>query len=96
MEAKHYRHEAYLDSGVFYGSSVTIADLRMTDGKSLEHEGVEPDFQVLPTPADLASGSDPAMAKAAGLVGSKFSPQEAGAMFAYEEPMSPELIAGGR
>jgi hypothetical protein len=56
----------------------------MTDGKSLEHTGVEPDIQILPTARDLANGLDPKMAKAASLVGVQLSPQETGAMFPYE------------
>src|SRR5580765_2812878 len=61
MEAKHYPHEVYVDAGVYYGASVTDADLIMTDGKSLEHVGVEPDILILPTAQDVATGRDPAM-----------------------------------
>lgn len=86
MEAMVYRHEWYLDAGVYYGASVTGADLVMTDGKSLEHVGVEPDIMILPTAQDLSSGRDPVMAKAAGLLGTQISPEEAGAMFPYEDP----------
>ena len=81
MEATVYRHEISVDSNSFYRAEVTISDLVMTDGKSLEHVGVEPDIIVLPTAQDLASHRDPAMAKAAGLVGVKLTPEEAGAMF---------------
>ena len=81
MEAKFYPHEVHLDAGVFFGASITGAELLMTGGKSLEHTGVEPDIQILPTARDLANGLDPAMAKAASLVGAQLSPQEAGAMF---------------
>jgi C-terminal processing protease CtpA/Prc len=84
MEAKFYPHEVHLDADVFFGASITGAELLMTDGKSLEHTGVEPDIQILPTARDLANGLDPAMAKAASLVGVQLSPQEAGAMFPYE------------
>lgn len=82
MEAKYYQHSfTYV-----YGAEITDADLVMTDGKSLEHVGVEPDFITLPTASDLADNRDPAMANAAGLVGVKISPQEAGTMFPEEEP----------
>jgi carboxyl-terminal processing protease len=64
-----------------WGTHVTEANLVMTDGKSLEHVGVEPDFVVLPTPQDLANRRDPALAKAAGLVGGHLSPEEAGSAF---------------
>jgi len=86
MEVGRYRHETYVDTNVFYATTVTEADLRMADGNSLEHLGVVPDIEILPAAGDLASGRDPAMAKAAGLVGTKISPEEAGTMFPYEDP----------
>jgi len=82
MEARYYSHNfTYV-----YGTEITHADLVMADGKSLEHVGVEPDFIVLPSASDLASHRDPAMSKAAGLVGVKISPEDAGTMFPEEEP----------
>jgi C-terminal processing protease CtpA/Prc len=80
-EARTYAHEVGVDTNNFYGAEITIADLIMTDGKSLEHVGVEPDILILPTTQDLAMHRDPVMAKAAGLVGVKVTPEEAGAMF---------------
>ncbi len=87
MEAKRYPHEMYLDAGVYYAASITDADLVMSDGKSLEHTGVDPDIEVVPAASDLANGWDPAMAKAAKLLGVLLSPQEAGTMFPYEGPL---------
>jgi carboxyl-terminal processing protease len=85
MEARLYRHEISVDTDNFYGAEVTISDLIMTEGKSLEHVGVEPDILILPTTQDLSSHRDPVMAKAAGLVGFKVTPEEAGSMFPEKE-----------
>ena len=85
MMAKHYRHELYDNAISGYGASVTIANLITTDGQSLEHVGVDPDISILPTAQDLAGGRDPALAKAAGLMGEKITPEEAGTFFPYEE-----------
>jgi C-terminal processing protease CtpA/Prc len=81
MQTQFHPHDAFVDWMGGYGVSVTDADLRMTDGATLEHVGVEPDIVVLPTPQDLAARRDPALSKAAGLVGAKLTPEEAGAAF---------------
>jgi len=86
MEARFYRHETSVDSQVFYGASITDADLVMADGQSLEHAGVVPNIVVLPTAQDLGKKRDPALAKAAALVGGKLSPEEAGTAFPDAEP----------
>jgi len=86
MEARHYTHQVGVDIVLFYGTSITESDLIMTDGKSLEHAGVTPDEVVLPSAADLASGRDPVLAYAAGRLGVKLTPEDAGKMFPYEWP----------
>ena len=85
MEATFFPHEISLDTNNFYGAEVAISDLIMTDGKSLEHVRVEPDILILPTAQDLTSHRDPVMARAAGLVGVKVTPEEAGSMFPEKE-----------
>lgn len=84
MQSRHYSHQLGTDSVIFYGVSITNADLIMSDGKSLEHEGVTPDEVLVPTKEDLASGRDPTLARAAALVGIEMSPEEAGALFPLE------------
>ncbi len=69
---------------IIYGSSVTIADLIMADGKSLEHIGVTPDEKLLPTAADLAARRDPVLAHAASLVGLSMDAEKAGTLFPPE------------
>ncbi len=69
MEARSYGYHSGTDTMVFYGASITRADLVMSDGKSLEHAGVTPDETILPTAADLAAGRDPVLARAAELLG---------------------------
>jgi len=77
--------------GFDYGIEVTVADLIMNDGKSLEHVGVVPDEILLPTPDDLAAGRDPVLAHAAALVGAKLDATAAGKLFPFEWPSSEPL-----
>jgi len=70
---------------VFYGASITVADLIMSDGHSLERVGVTPDELVLPTASDLAEKRDPVLAKAAALFGVELDPAKAGALFPLEK-----------
>src|SRR5205807_10290606 len=67
MRARHYDHEVGLDVVALYGVSITVSDVIMSDGKSLEHVGVRPDEIKLPSPSDLTAQPDPVMAYAASL-----------------------------
>lgn len=97
MEARRYNEsESGNTGGIYYGFSVTEANLIMKDGKSLEHTGVVPDEIVLPTGRDLADGKDPAMVRAAQLAGLTLDPAQAGKLFPLEWlPMGTELAAPG-
>jgi C-terminal processing protease CtpA/Prc len=84
MEARRYQFHQGADTQIFYGASITDADLMMGDGKSLEHTGVVPDELILPSPADLAAGRDPVLARAAKLAGVELDPVKAGQLFPIE------------
>lgn len=84
MRAREIGHSEGVDTVIFYGVSVTDADVVMSDGKSLEKNGVIPDQVVLPSGADLAAGRDPALSLALTLAGKKIEPDKAGALFPTE------------
>ena len=84
MLSKRMGHQVGADYFVPYGVSITIADIIMTDGKSLEHVGVKPDEIRLPTAADLAAQRDPVLAYALSLLGIVITPERAGAFFPIE------------
>jgi len=84
MEARGFGFSQGGNVLIFYGLSVTDADLVMTDGRSLEHAGVVPDEMVLPKAADLANGHDPALVRAAAIAGLALTPAQAGQLFPVE------------
>jgi C-terminal processing protease CtpA/Prc len=84
MAAKAFDHESGVGRVLYFGASVTIADMVMTDGKSLESVGVTPDETLLPAPTDLAAARDPVLARAAELAGVSLSPEKAGTLFPVE------------
>jgi carboxyl-terminal processing protease len=84
MTSEYHGHQTGVGNVLYFGASVTIADLIMTDGKSLEKTGVVPDELVLPTGADLAAGRDPGLARAAEIAGVSLTPEKAGTLFPIE------------
>ncbi len=85
MESMFFDHELGMDSVVFYGTSITVADLIMTDGRSLEKIGVIPDQLVLISGSDLAAKRDSVLAIAVQFLGHKLNPEEAGKIFSDVE-----------
>ena len=85
MESTMFPHMAGGErTGVHFATSITIADLVMTDGQSLERVGVTPDEVILPTAEDLANDRDPVLSRAAGMCGVSLPPEAAGQMFPME------------
>ena len=78
MEARHFGDQVGIDVVVFFGFSITVSDVIMSDGNSLEHHGVTPDEIRLPTAEDLAAGRDAVLSYAALLHGVKLDPVDAG------------------
>jgi C-terminal processing protease CtpA/Prc len=85
MESRYCPHQQGLDVVVFYGASVTIADLIMTDGKSRVKGGVIPDERLLPTAQDLAAKRDPVLSKAVKDLGFEMAPEQAGTLFSKQK-----------
>ena len=81
MTARIFPHAVGVGTFAFYATTITVGDLRMSDGASLEHQGVTPDELLLPTAADLAAGRDPVLARAVTLLGGTLSAEEAGKLF---------------
>lgn len=85
MESKFYPQQIGVNIVAFYGISITVADLIMKDGKSLEKIGVIPDEKILPTAQDLAGKRDPVLARAVESLGFKMSAEEAGKIFPKDD-----------
>lgn len=85
MESRFFGRQLGLDVVIFFGTSVTVADLIMKDGKSLEKIGVTPDAKVLVTGKDLSEKRDVVLAKAAQSLGIELTPEQAGAIFPDDE-----------
>src|SRR4029078_5816988 len=78
MRSRLYPHQIGLETLVFYGVSLTDADVIMGDGKSLEGMGVQPDEILLPTAEDIRSQKDSVLARAVAMAGGTLDPAEAG------------------
>jgi C-terminal processing protease CtpA/Prc len=81
MTSKHFTHQSGVGSVLYFGTSVAISDVIMTDGKSLEKAGVTPDEHVLMTGADLAAQKDVVISRAAEIAGVQLDAAKAGTFF---------------
>ncbi len=81
MESEFYPLEIGVGNIIFYGASITVADIIMPDGASLEKVGVTPDEIVLATGKDLTEKKDPVLSYAAKQLGVDISPEKAGTLF---------------
>jgi len=84
MRSRLYPHQIGLETVVFYGFSVTDADLVMSDGHSLEGPGVSPDEVLLPTAEDLRNHKDSVLSRAVAIAGGTLDPGEAGKLFPFK------------
>jgi hypothetical protein len=73
-----------VDTVILYGTSVTDADIMMSDGASLEGAGVTPNLVLLPKATDLRAHQDSVLSAAASLLGVKLDAGEAGKLFPFK------------
>jgi C-terminal processing protease CtpA/Prc len=85
MESRFFSHQTGIDVIAPYGVSVTVADLIMTDGKSLENIGVIPDEIIIPNSKHIANKRDIVLSKAIKNLGFEMSAEEAGNLFTKEK-----------
>ena len=81
MTSRHFSHQSGVGSVLYFGTSVAVSDVIMTDGKSLERLGVTPDEIVLMTGADLAAQKDVVLSRAAEIAGVQLNAAKAGTFF---------------
>lgn len=83
MTGRFFSHQTGVGAVLYYGTNVTVSDLIMADGKSLENVGVIPDEVLLPTSADMAANRDPVLSRAAAIAGVQLDPEAAGKIFPF-------------
>lgn len=81
MQSQIFQHTFGMDSLIPYASSITTADVIMKDDQRLEKVGVTPDEKIVLTAMDLVNQRDPAISRAAEILGFKLTPEQAGKIF---------------
>jgi len=84
--AMGFPHRAGVGRLVFFGASIAINDVVMSDGHRVEGVGVMPDEEIFPTPGDLATGRDRVLSRAVAIAGASITPEEAGRLFPFRWP----------
>jgi C-terminal processing protease CtpA/Prc len=69
MRSRVYGEQAGGEFAVLYALSITDAEIILGDSTRLERQGVTPDETLLPSPEDVATGRDPALARALRIAG---------------------------
>ncbi len=85
MESKVFAHTIGQDIVFAFGASITIADLIMSDRRSLEKIGVSPDHFMIPGQLDLAAKRDVVMSAALQALGVEITPEAAYSFFPADE-----------
>lgn len=86
MTSRYFPMQTGVGNLFYFGASITVADVIMSDGKSLEKVGVTPDEIVLPKGEDIALMRDPVLSYAAKQAGVEITPEKAGSFFPFEWP----------
>lgn len=86
MASQVFPHTFGAGDFTFYATSVTVSDVRLSDGGRLEGVGVVPDEPILPTQADMVAGRDPVLARAIALLGGTVTPEQAGKLLPRRRP----------
>jgi len=81
MTARMVPHTLGIDRVSFFATMITIGDVRMSDGATLEHKGLAPDETLLPAASDLAAKRDPVLARAIALLGGTMTAEDAGRFY---------------
>lgn len=89
MGSREFVHYVGGDKGLVYAVTITEQDVIMDDGNRLENVGVEPEFIVVPSGADLAANRDPQMAKALALAGVQVDPVQAAKIYSNDFKRAP-------